>query len=228
MSTPFNDDDLDTTVAKSEILKRIRSLQSRPVSLHNNEVTLAKGYINRHNRGPAPKPVENVVALFEEKSRAMLCTVQRVKTEQAAAQACADYLAEHQLEGTVAIWPALKHMDWTVLTHESRVGAPTGDDLIGISAVAYAVAETGTLVFASQPDQPASTHLLPETHVAIVREDQVVHTMEDAFERLRKDGRAMPRALNFVSGPSRTADIEQTIVLGAHGPYRVHLILVGK
>jgi L-lactate dehydrogenase complex protein LldG len=70
--------------------------------------------------------------------------------------------------------------------------------------------------------------LLPETHIAIVREDQVVHTMEDAFERLRKDGRAMPRALNFVSGPSRTADIEQTIVLGAHGPYRVHLILVGK
>ncbi len=94
--------------------------------------------------------------------------------------------------------------------------------------VACAVAETGTLVFASKADEPASTHLLPETHIAIVREDQVVHTMEDAFEMLRKEGRIMPRALNFVSGPSRTADIEQTIVLGAHGPYRVHLILVGK
>ena len=57
---------------------------------------------------------------------------------------------------------------------------------------------------------------------------QVVYTMEDAFERLRKEDRVMPRAVNFVSGPSRTADIEQTIVLGAHGPYRVHLILVGK
>lgn len=228
MKHSSNDDDLDTSVARSEILKRIRSLQSRPASMHGNELTLAKAYLERKTRGPAPKPVENVKTLFEERSRAMLCTVDRVKSEDEAAQACVDFLAEHKLKGTVAIWPALKHLDWSVLQHESRFGAPTGDDLIGISAVACAVAETGTLVFASKNDEPASTHLLPETHIAIVQEDQIVHTMEEAFERLRAEGRVMPRALNFVSGPSRTADIEQTIVLGAHGPYRVHLILVGK
>lgn len=228
LSQSFKDDDLDTSAARSEILKRIRSLQSRPETMHNNELTLAKGYLARKTRGPGPKSVDNVVALFEEKSKAMLCTVQRVKQEGDAVQACADYLSQHKLEGTVAIWPSLKHLDWSALPHESRLAAPTGDDLIGISAVAFAVAETGTLVFASNENEPASTHLLPETHIAIVHEEQVVHTMEDAFERLRKDGRLMPRALNFVSGPSRTADIEQTIVLGAHGPYRVHLILVGK
>jgi L-lactate dehydrogenase complex protein LldG len=228
LSQFFNDDDLDTSAARSEILNRIRSLQSRPVTMHDNEMTLAKGYLIRKTRGPAPSPVQNVVSLFEEKSRAMLCTVQRVKHRVEVPQACAAYLAENELAGTVAIWPALNTLDWSVLPHEARLGAPTGDDLIGISAVACAVAETGTLVFASKADEPASTHLLPETHIAIVREDQVVHTMEDAFEMLRKEGRIMPRALNFVSGPSRTADIEQTIVLGAHGPYRVHLILVGK
>lgn len=228
LSESFNDDDLDTTAARSEILSRIRSLQSRPVTMHENEMTLAKGYLARKTRGPAPSPVENVVALFEEKSRAMLCTVQRVKSTAEVAQACAAFLAENELNGTVAIWPSLNQLDWSVLPHEARLGAPTGDDLIGISAVACAVAETGTLVFASKTDEPASTHLLPETHIAIVREEQVVHTMEDAFELLRKESRIMPRALNFVSGPSRTADIEQTIVLGAHGPYRVHLILVGK
>jgi L-lactate dehydrogenase complex protein LldG len=228
LSQSFNDDDLDTSAARSEILNRIRSLQSRPETMHDNEMTLAKSYMTRKTRGPAPSPVEHVVALFEEKSRAMLCTVQRVKSLGEVTQACASYLAENELAGTVAIWPALNELDWSVLPHEKRLGAPTGDDLIGISAVACAVAETGTLVFASKVDEPASTHLLPETHIAIVRDDQVVHTMEDAFELLRKEGRVMPRALNFVSGPSRTADIEQTIVLGAHGPYRVHLILVGK
>lgn len=227
MSQSFNDDDLDTSVARSEILNRIRSLQSRPETMHDNEMTLAKGYLARKTRGPAPSPVKNVVALFEEKSKAMLCTVQRVKSASDVPQACAAYLAENELAGTVAIWPALGQLDWSVLSHPMRLGAPTGDDLIGISAVACAVAETGTLVFASKADEPASTHLLPETHIAIVREGQVVHTMEDAFQLLRKEGRVMPRALNFVSGPSRTADIEQTIVLGAHGPYRVHLILVG-
>ena len=52
--------------------------------------------------------------------------------------------------------------------------------------------------------------------------------MEDAFAMVRAELGDMPRALNFISGPSRTGDIEQTIVLGAHGPCRVHLILIGE
>lgn len=227
LNNSFNDDDfLDTSAAKSEIFKRIRSLQSRPSSLHTHETGIARTYLSQHAKGPVPRPVADLVALFEERSRSMLCTVQRVASEEEATQACASYLSERELSGTAAIWPALRHLDWSGLAHEKHFGAPTGDDLIGISAVAYAVAETGTLVFASNPDEPASTHLLPETHIAIVHEDRVVHTMEDVFARMRSDKRSMPRGLNFVSGPSRTADIEQTIVLGAHGPYRVHLILL--
>jgi L-lactate dehydrogenase complex protein LldG len=228
LSQSLNDDDLDTAGARAEILKRIRSLQSRPESMRDHEISSALAYMDRKTRGPAPSPVEDVVALFEERSKAMLCTLQRVDSEGEIIQACNDYLASLQLGGTVAVWPALGHLDWSVLSQPNRLGAPTGDDLIGISAVACAVAETGTLVFASNAQEPASTHLLPETHIAVVHASQVVHTMEDAFARLRSQNRLMPRALNFVSGPSRTADIEQTIVLGAHGPYRVHLILVGQ
>ena len=69
--------------------------------------------------------------------------------------------------------------------------------------------------------------LLPDTHVCVVRADQVVSGMEEAFARVRSEHPAMPRAVNFVSGPSRTGDIEQTIVLGAHGPFRVHILLLG-
>jgi L-lactate dehydrogenase complex protein LldG len=61
----------------------------------------------------------------------------------------------------------------------------------------------------------------------VLHKNRIVPYMEDAWALLRKEKGDLPRAVNFVSGPSRTADIEQTIVLGAHGPYRVHIVLVG-
>ncbi len=65
-----------------------------------------------------------------------------------------------------------------------------------------------------------------ETHVAIVPADRIVDTMEDAFALIREERGRVPRAINLISGPSRTGDIEQTIVLGAHGPFRVHILVV--
>jgi len=79
----------------------------------------------------------------------------------------------------------------------------------------------------SDAASPASVSLLPETHVALVPVARVVAHMEDGWDLARSELRTLPRAVNFISGPSRTADIEQTLVLGAHGPYRVHIILVG-
>jgi L-lactate dehydrogenase complex protein LldG len=75
-------------------------------------------------------------------------------------------------------------------------------------------------------DTPATVSLLPETHIALVRVERLVATMEDAWQLLRTERGTLPRSVNFISGPSRTADIEQTLTLGAHGPYRVHVMLV--
>jgi L-lactate dehydrogenase complex protein LldG len=89
------------------------------------------------------------------------------------------------------------------------------------------VAETGSLVVLSGPDTPASTSLLPETHIALVPASRIVPGMEEAWQLIRHaNAGELPRAVNFISGPSRTGDIEQTLVLGAHGPYRVHIVLV--
>jgi L-lactate dehydrogenase complex protein LldG len=76
-------------------------------------------------------------------------------------------------------------------------------------------------------ETPATVSLLPETHVAVVPVARIVAHMEDGWDLARAELGELPRAVNFVSGPSRTADIEQTVVLGAHGPYRVHIVLVG-
>jgi L-lactate dehydrogenase complex protein LldG len=69
--------------------------------------------------------------------------------------------------------------------------------------------------------------LLPETHIALVDARRIVAGMEDAWQRVREVFGELPRAVSFISGPSRTGDIEQTMVLGAHGPYRVHILVIG-
>ena len=99
-------------------------------------------------------------------------------------------------------------------------------DLIGITGAFCAIAETGTLMMCSGKDTPAVNSLLPETHIAVVSRSRIVAGKEDAWDLLRRDIGSMPRAVNFISGPSRTADIEQTVTLGAHGPYRVHVLLI--
>jgi L-lactate dehydrogenase complex protein LldG len=108
---------------------------------------------------------------------------------------------------------------------------PSGDNALSSVSHAFgAVAETGTLVLASGPDNPTSLNFLPDNHIVVVDAKDVVGDYETVWRRLREkfgDG-VMPRALNLITGPSRSADIEQTLILGAHGPRRLHVILVGK
>ena len=110
------------------------------------------------------------------------------------------------------------------------INAQDREVVIPVPQSAYSQAvkvKGGTLVFLSGADTPTATALLPDTHIAVVRADRIVSGMEEAFALIRAERATMPRAVNMISGPSRTGDIEQTIVLGAHGPYRVHLLLLG-
>jgi L-lactate dehydrogenase complex protein LldG len=112
---------------------------------------------------------------------------------------------------------------------ERRQGAAAGDDEVGLSRAMAAVAETGTLVLASGADNPVTLAYLPETHIVVVEADSLVGGYEGAWDKLRArfGRRAMPRTVNLVSGPSRTADIGGQLVMGAHGPRRLCVILVG-
>ncbi len=102
-----------------------------------------------------------------------------------------------------------------------------GDDRLGITGTFCAIAETGTLVVLAGADSPTAATLLPDTHIAVVRAERIVAGMEEAFALIRRERGTLPRAVNMISGPSRTGDIEQTIVLGAHGPFRVHILVLG-
>ena len=95
-------------------------------------------------------------------------------------------------------------------------------------------AETGTLMMASGPDHPSTLNFLPETHIVVLPAARIGGAYEEGWAHLRAeaargDGEGdgfMPRTVNLVTGPSRTADIEQTIALGAHGPRRLHIVIV--
>ncbi len=212
--------------AREKILARIRKAQGRGGSKPSQaELEAVETYLRAHPRGTLPRVEGDLVARFRERAQAMQSTTEEVERMSEVPVAVARYLRAGNLPLSGCVWPQLAHLDWkgAGLALEPR-GAKDGDPL-GVTGAFAAIAETGTLVLASGPGTPASVSLLPETHIAIVPAARIVAHMEEAWDLARAELRELPRAVNFVSGPSRTADIDQTIVLGAHGPYRVHILI---
>ncbi len=213
--------------AREKILARIRKAQGRGGSKPSQaELEAVETYLRGHPRGTLPRVEGDLVARFRARAESMQSTTEEVERMSEVPVAVARYLRAGNLPLSGCVWPQLAHLDWkgAGLALEPR-GAKDGDPL-GVTGAFAAIAETGTLVLASGPGTPASVSLLPETHIAIVPAARIVAHMEEAWDLARAELRELPRAVNFVSGPSRTADIDQTIVLGAHGPYRVHIVLV--
>ena len=89
----------------------------------------------------------------------------------------------------------------------------------------YGIAETGSLVFIAARDKTRASWIDLEVLDVELQEDRIVRDLEELFALLQTD---VPSAVAIVTGPSRTADIEQTLVVGAHGPYRVHILIVDR
>ena len=178
-------------------------------------------------RGPQPTMNADLVARFRAKAEYLSSTVVGVPSLLEVPAAVAAYLGENGLAAEAVATADVGRLDWSGSRLRVEARPAVDDDKTGISGCFCAIAETGTLMLLSSPETPATVSLLPETHIALVDVSRIVATMEDAFALLRAERGSLPRAVNFISGPSRTGDIEQTIVLGAHGPCRVHLILLG-
>jgi len=218
--------------ARAEILAGIRrSLKRGRLDPAHEKALRERAEAHRRNLVPAraasldhPRRVELFAAMAEE----VQATVARVGSPAVVPEEVARYLAAENLpaELVLAPDPGLDAMPW----HERpllrlRRGRAEAGDAVSLTPCCAAVAETGTLMLVSGSATPTTLNFLPDTHIVIVNADQVVATYEDGWDRLRAVG-AMPRLVNFITGPSRTGDIEQRIELGAHGPRRLHIILV--
>ena len=155
-------------------------------------------------------------------------TVDRLPGAEAVPEALATYLASHNLpsEGVMAPHPELQAIPWSTrpLLH-FRQGRAEASDTVSVQHAFAAIAETGTLMLPSAPERPTTLNLLPDTAIVVLRASRVVGAYEEAWDLLRAQG-AMPRNVMLVTGPSRSADIEQTLELGAHGPRRLHILLI--
>jgi len=212
--------------ARANILSRIRTRQGKAVTVRASEREAVARYLADHPQGPRPQTGNDVLARFRARALGLATTIDELQSPAEVPAAVARYLRGLGLAPVAVCWPEFAALDWRAQGLSLEPRAARGDDLVGITGAFCAIAETGTLMMCSGPDTPPAASLLPETHIAVLRRDRIVAGMEDAWALLRREHGTLPRAVNFISGPSRTADIEQTVTLGAHGPYRVHILLV--
>ena len=180
-------------------------------------------------RGPRPGRADgDAVARFVEQARLSGATLSRAAGPAGVPRAVAAYLASGNLPTTLAASPDpdLNRYPWAerpLLELERR--AARAADGVSLTPVFRGIAETGTLALVSSPERPVTLNFLPETHVAILEAGRIVGAYEDMWADLRAAG-MRARTVNLVTGPSRSADIGQKLQLGAHGPRRLHIVLV--
>jgi L-lactate dehydrogenase complex protein LldG len=171
------------------------------------------------------------IDLFGRMAESVQATVARVASPAAVPEAVAEHLRRANLPAELRMGadPRLAALPWDRTQLTIRHGASDGSDAVGVSHAEAGVAETGTLVLLSGPDNPTTINFLPDTHLVVVRAEDIVGDYETVWRRLRErlGPGAMPRLVNMITGPSRSADIEQTLLLGAHGPRALHIVVVG-
>lgn len=176
------------------------------------------------------KPAQRV-ALFRSMAEQVSCTVRQVKKRDNVPRAVMEYLRSKNLPATLRMGDdrRLTRLPWADFqTLDIKTGPSDGDDLSGISYANGGIAETGTVMLQSGSDNPTTINFLPENHIVVIDAKDIAGDLETLYAKLRrKFGRGeMPRVVNLITGPSRSGDVEQKIVLGAHGPRALHIIIV--
>lgn len=224
------------SAARDQILGSIRKALGRgplagepAADLHQRLASPARNLIPDRTAG---QDASGLARLLVAKLGEAACSVDEVASLEEVPERVAAWLQRENLPARLVQAPALQDgLDWTKTpTVEVKTGTADGSEDTSVTPVFAAVAETGTLVLLSDAATPTGLNFLPENHVAVVRRSQVVGPLEDAWSRLRaaraEAGGGMPRTVNLITGPSRTGDIEQRIQMGAHGPRRLHVIVV--
>jgi L-lactate dehydrogenase complex protein LldG len=188
---------------------------------HPRHLIPARGQLDREAR----------ITLFTEYVEREFGTVARLTSLADIPEAITTYLARQNLAPSVVASP---HPDLQTIPFDTtpllkiRFGVCSPTDSVSLQHAFAGIAETGTLVLPSGPTRPTSNNLLPDNAIVVLHADKILPSYEDAFDLLRADPAQPfpPRNIMLVTGPSRSADIEQTLELGAHGPRRLHVLII--
>ncbi|MDA0240582.1 MAG: LUD domain-containing protein [Proteobacteria bacterium] len=185
-------------------------------------------------RGQLPK--DQRVALFRQMAEQADATTARIDDWSDVPTAVCRYLADHNLPSVVKASPdqRLKDIPWSAQPAlEVGFGRAEASDAVGVAVAHAGVAETGTVMITSGTEGSTTVNFLPETHIVLLSVDDMTGDYEEVWRGIRDeggpeaDGRFMPRTVNWITGPSRSGDIEQKLQLGVHGPRRLHIMIVG-
>ncbi len=208
-----------------------RGLRRGP--LPADQAVMLRSRLNAHPRQliPARSRLSHIeqVGLFVTNVEKEFGSVTRVPDAGAVPGAVADYLAAQNLPTSLVMapHPQLRAIPWSTRPLlEIREGRAQATDLVSVQHAFAAIAETGTLMLPSAAERPTTLNLLADTEIVVLWASRTVGAYEEAWDLLRAELGAMPRNVMLVTGPSRSADIEQTLELGAHGPRRLHVVLV--
>lgn len=220
--------------ARDSVLGKIRASMGSPASDANRR----KAVMDRLEAAPrgiipgrAQLPAAEQIDLFCTMAEQFGATLARVSDYGDVAAEVSGYLRAHNLPAAIRMGAdaRLQEAGWeTEKNLEVRSGPSDGGDLAGVSHATAGIAETGTVAMMSGQDNPTTINFLPEHHIIVIKAADIRGDMESVWSMVReKQGKGeMPRALNLITGPSRSGDIEQTILLGAHGPRALHVIVV--
>lgn len=217
--------------ARDDVLGKIRRALSVPAEDTDRRAAVAERLAGKKAALiPARGQLDHVsqVALFCEQAEKVHATTARVASADDIPEMIAAYLRDHNLPSSFRMGDdeRLRSLDWTKAPNLEPIGGPSdGRDLVSVAHAFAGVAETGTLLMTSGTDNPTTNNFLPDNHIVIVDGSDISGDYEAAWARLRKSG-SMPRTVNMITGPSRSGDIEQKLLLGAHGPRSLHIIVV--
>lgn len=217
--------------ARDRILNRLKSRLSEGGPVEVRSAAVDERLTTPMGRAPRPTQsrteAEARISQFMAKAEAADATTSRVGSFDVLPAALSDQLRNRNLGQSVRMGedPALGGLDWGQI--ETSKGVGRIEEPATLSVAPYALAETGTLALCSGPDNPVTLTFLGETHFVAVRASDIHPGFEELFAAHRASGRD-PRTLNFVTGPSRSADIGQQLQLGAHGPVALHIFVVDE
>ena len=213
--------------ARDEIFRKIRQAAGRSERPDVDATSIMEQRLSRHPRGPVPLYSEPRLVRFIAKLKHVCATVTTIETLAALPMAVEDYLSQWGITQDIvaASSTLLTNAQWPQGMNVSHRHAQA-DDVTALTVAYAGVAETGTLVLCSSPETPITLNFLPDNYICVINQADIYACMEDIWDLLRNQGKCMPRSINFITGPSRTADVEQTIQLGAHGPRRLHVIVL--
>lgn len=221
--------------ARAEILARLRRSLGREDATAE-EAARQAALARIRQPGPATIParadldLEGRIGLFAHMAETVSARVERLGHYADVGPAVIAHLREHNLPMrlVMATDPLLERVPFDTELLEIRSGAAADADEVSLTTAFAGIAETGTLMMTSAPETPTMLNFLPDDAIVVLPSARVLRAYEDGWQRLNAEQGTLPRSINFVTGPSRTGDIEQKILLGAHGPRRLLILLVDE